>query len=86
MGFPSAHLAVSRAVPLVLALRAPLSGVFTAVAALGVLHELLVHVRGVQLHYPVHVLLERLLILSEEILDLVLSYLLPVPTFHYPCP
>ena len=82
---PLLDLAVPRTVPLVLALGAPLRRHFPAIRALRVLHELFKHVRVVQFHYAVHVLLQRLLVLIEELPHLVVSNVLPVAVLHDLC-
>ena len=79
---PLFDLAVAGAVPLVFALGAPLSGDLTAVGALGVLHELLEHVRIVKLHDSFHVFLKLVLVWTEELASLVIRDVFPIAVFH----
>lgn len=85
MCLPLLELTLAGAVPLVLALGAPLGGYLAAVRALWVLHELLKNVGTVKLHDPVHVLLHRGLVHLEEFADLILGDVFPVSVFHDAC-
>jgi hypothetical protein len=82
MAFPLFELALSGAVPLILASRAALSSCLPALSAFWIIHELLENIRAVQLHDPLHVLFQCFIILCEEVLHLVPSDLVPVPILH----
>jgi hypothetical protein len=82
VSLPLLHLTLTRAVPLVLALRTPLCSSFATIGTFGVFHKLLENIRIVKFHYAVHIFLHRVLILIEESTSLILSNLIPVPLLN----
>ena len=82
VSLPLLHLTLTRAVPLVLALRTPLSSSFATIGTFGVFHKLLENIRIVKFHYAVHIFFHRVFILIEESTSLILSYLIPVPLLN----
>jgi hypothetical protein len=82
MGLPSSDLTVSRTIPLVLALGASLGSSFPTVSAFRIFEELIEYLRIIEFHNSLHILLQRLLILSKVVLNLIFSNFLPVPFSH----
>ena len=54
----------------------------TAIGTLRVVEELLEDVGVIKFHDPVHVFLDALLIVVEELTDLVVGDLAPIPVLH----
>mmetsp|Transcript_292 Transcript_292/g.446 ORF Transcript_292/g.446 Transcript_292/m.446 type:complete len:191 (+) Transcript_292:77-649(+) len=79
MFFPLAQLAVAGAVPGHLASRASLCRQSAAFLALGILHEVLEDIAGVELNEAIHVSFLLSGVLREERLGLLLRQLAPVP-------
>ena len=82
MSFPLLHLAFTRTVPLVLALRATLCSNLAAIGAFRVVEELLEDIGVIKFHDPVHVLLDALLVVVKEFSDLVFGDLPPISVLH----
>lgn len=77
---PLAKLAVTTAVPSILALGAPLRRQLATLTAFGVLHKFLKDFARVELHHAVHIFFGLLSVGAKEILHLVSRNLFPVAT------
>jgi len=82
MQLPSLELALTGAIPFILAFRAPLSCRLTAFSARWVLYELIVNIGAIKVHQRFHVLFRVIHISVEEVFHLVLGNFIPISIPH----
>tara|TARA_B110000285_G_C14758355_1_gene438442 strand:- start:232 stop:519 length:288 start_codon:yes stop_codon:yes gene_type:complete len=82
MLLPSLELALTGAIPFILAFRAPLGGSLATSRARWVLYELIVNIGAIKVHQRFHVLFRVIHISVEEVFHLVLGNFIPISVPH----